>query len=738
MILEDEVGESFMEMKKVLANLPPRLVLDSYWEVLSMLSWRFTLIFKHKRLFTKSQLRKVISYQISRFDNPFIRRIYQRSLSIVDDIVGVLLEVGLLSSENNTLLKSDILDDVYYLLKKKVKRSVTRLVAWTVWYLYHNGVKMFSTRELLRYISHDDLECIKELPYLHVWKEDKFHKLLERSESKGIWLFKETPHPFARPVLLESLHGRLLLALSKIYKLKRKFDEKELLDTLRSLELKSLERSLSKLKLKSENGKWHIDELDIKRIEDILFGGLPTYTQWPLFGIIATFDPRFKIEGELHNVYVDMPNEFIEQFLHKLSSLSSKYANDLETLYKEAIRLRDEFNEEFRKRFGNWYRILLRKEKFSKRPLGVKAKINWALFQEFLKDLAEADIPLESKYRYLSFCRSEIAWMKEGPRKELCEERVREIAKEDINAIVAEINDLINRLRQARRRHRNRLLIRRKIRPLLLAYFPEMILTLQVIRNCVSKGAISTCYREMRKILESISWVVVDDILLFRRNDDGYYSRFFIPPLRIPSKEWYEWSREKGLIIKNLRDLTVSLGSVVKKIRDKYGWTKRKIEGAIFDNMTYPLFLVSIGVSRQIPATLKLAIPSYEVKPFKPAIAKDIENAISQLKSNHLSNSDREFVEELTEILIKSKSPIITTPYPSTSFVIQLMEKLSKLNLMRLYGGYSYFVHSYDEAWQLYPFSSVLEFKIFKREMHLFIEVIRELLTFYENNVIKR
>mgnify|MGYP005633455559 CR=1 FL=1 len=732
------VDKSLMEMKEVLANLPPRLVLDSYWEVLSMLSREFTLIFKHKRSFTKSQLKKVIYDRIKRFDNPFIRRIYQRSLNVVDDIVSVLLETGLLSSENNTLLRSDILDDVYYLLKKKVKKSVTRLVAWTVWYLYHNGVKTFSTRELLRYISYDNLECIKELPYLHVWKENKFHKLLERSESKGIWLFKETPHSFARPVLLESLHKRLLFALSKIYKLKREIDEKELLDTLRSLELKSLERSLSKLKLKSENGKWHIDESDIKRIEDILFDDLPNHTQWPLFGIIATFDPRFKIEGELHNVYVDMPNAFIEQFLHKLSSLSSKYANDLETLYKEAIKLRDEFNEEFTKQFGNWYKILLRKERFGKRRLGVKAKINWTLFQQFLNDLAEEDIPLENKYRYLSLCRSGITWMKEEPRKELCEERVREIAKKDINVIVAEINDLINRLRQARRRHRNRLLIRRKIQPLLLAYFPEMILTLQVIRNCVSKGAISTCYREMRKILESLSWVVVDDILLFRRNDNGYPGRFFVPPLRMPSKEWYEWSRNKNLIIKSLSDLTKSLESIVKKIRDKYGWTKRKIERAIFDNMTYPLFLVSIGVSRQIPANLKLAIPSYEVKPFKPVIAKNIENVIFQLKSDRLSNSDREFVKELTELLIEGKSPTITIPYPSTSFVIQLMEKLSKLNLMRLYDEYSYFVHSYDEAWQLYPFSSVLEFKIFKHEIRLFIEVISKLLTFYENNIIKR
>ena len=202
-------------MKKILANLPPKLVLDPYWEILGMLSWRSALIFKNKKVFTSSQLRKAISYQISEFNNnPFILRTYQRSLNIVDDMVSILLRAGLLSTnENNTLLKSDVFDDVYYLLKEKIKKSVTRLVAWTVWYLYHNKGKVFSAGELLKQISYDDLEYLKELPHLHVWKEDRFRKLLRRLESRGIWSFKEAPHSFSRPILLESLHGRLLLAL---------------------------------------------------------------------------------------------------------------------------------------------------------------------------------------------------------------------------------------------------------------------------------------------------------------------------------------------------------------------------------------------------------------------------------------------------------------------------------------------------------------------------------------------
>ena len=62
-----------------------------------------------------------------------------------------------------------------------------------------------------------------------------------------------------------------------------------------------------------------------------------------------------------------------------------------------------------------------------------------------------------------------------------------------------------------------------------------------------------------------------------------------------------------------MRDLTGRLEIIVKKIRDKYGWAKRIIERTIFNNMTYPLFLVLMGVDEQVPAALKLAIPFYEI-----------------------------------------------------------------------------------------------------------------------------
>jgi len=58
------------------------------------------------------------------------------------------------------------------------------------------------------------------------------------------------------------------------------------------------------------------------------------------------------------------------------------------------------------------------------------------------------------------------------------------------------------------------------------------------------------------------------------------------------------------------------------------------------------------------------------------------------------------------------------------------------MKLMKLYNGYSYFVHSYDEAWQFYPFSSVLEFKIFRHELSKFTKLVMKLINFYEKEIL--
>ena len=132
------------------------------------------------------------------------------------------------------------------------------------------------------------------------------------------------------------------------------------------------------------------------------------------------------------------------------------------------------------------------------------------------------------------------------------------------------------------------------------------------------------------------------------------------------------------------------------------------------------------------------AIPYYEVKYILPLASGDLEDMLAEIKGSPLSEKDQHFKDELVRLIEEETAPMILIPYPSTSFIIQLISKMSGVNLIGLYESYSFFVHSYDEAWQFYPFSSVLEFGILEHELQKFIGSIRQLLDFYDREVIKR
>lgn len=460
-------------------------------------------------------------------------------------------------------------------------------------------------------------------------------------------------------------------------------------------------------------------------------GILGMESKWPLIGIKPTFNPYFKIEGQAHYMYVDIPNQLISYFLDDLRVLSEEYKTDLETLYRESKKLEDEFNEFFKQKFGVWLSVLIKREPFGKRPFGIQTRIDWDSFQSFLESFAEReDITLEEKYEYLFMCRSEVAWFRSEPEKELMEKRVRHLSRSLIKEVSTTLASFTKELREKKKKYRERLLLKRKFAPLTLAYLPEMVSTISVIDDCVDKGIVSTCYREMRKILENISWVIIDDLLLLRGRRELLEK--IIPPLRIPNKEWYEWAKNKRLIITGLNEFTKSFQVILEKIMEKYDVERSEIERSLFNNMAYPLFLLLAG-SREIPPS-SLEDIVYETEAIKPFVKENIKTIIASLLKR--PPSDEEFINRLSDLLAADKR--ISIRYPSNKFIMQLVEKISGINVEGLYKRYSYFVHSYDKAWQFYPFSSILEFKIFKHEIMQFIKLITQLLDFYEKAVYSR
>ncbi len=211
-------------------------------------------------------------------------------------------------------------------------------------------------------------------------------------------------------------------------------------------------------------------------------------------------------------------------------------------------------------------------------------------------------------------------------------------------------------------------------------------------------------------------------------------------PYRYTSKKWYDWASEQKLVIRNLRELEREINHLVEIIRvygkvKGFNWSKKQIKSVFFKNMSYPLFLLLVGVGIQIPQKMEGYVPRYRVEEVVDAAADSLRAIIRDLKGRRLTRTDETLLRELVETIKAKKSSVIVPPYPSNEFVLGFVGRVLSVNLIGLYREYSYFVHSYIPSWHVFPFSSVLEFKIFKYELYKFIETVWNLINAYFKTV---
>ncbi len=53
----------------------------------------------------------------------------------------------------------------------------------------------------------------------------------------------------------------------------------------------------------------------------------------------------------------------------------------------------------------DWLKYSLERNVFLKKNYGLRVRINWRRFVEFLDNFAKSDVELWRKYRYLTYCR---------------------------------------------------------------------------------------------------------------------------------------------------------------------------------------------------------------------------------------------------------------------------------------------------------------------------------------------
>lgn len=137
------------------------------------------------------------------------------------------------------------------------------------------------------------------------------------------------------------------------------------------------------------------------------------------------------------------------------------------------------------------------------------------------------------------------------------------------------------------------------------------------------------------------------------------------------------------------------------------------------------------GIDIQVPRKLEGILPRYETKALKNLAVEELKNTMKELGHRHLTRSDETFAGKLTKILEINENSKIIPPYPSNEFVLGFVSKVLSSDLVKPYKEYSHFVHSYFTSWHIFPFSSVLEFKIFNHEFSVFAGIIQQLIDTY-------
>ena len=143
---------------------------------------------------------------------------------------------------------------------------------------------------------------------------------------------------------------------------------------------------------------------------------------------------------------------------------------------------------------------------------------------------------------------------------------VKEICKDELAQIHITLEKLLHKIKIAQRHLLRIIRKKRKIwhlEPLCFYYLPEMSSVLQTLKSIFEEGLIPSCYREMRKILEDFSWIIFNDLLLFKMST---LASGILSPYRFISKGWFNWAKNIGYhLLKDVSEIKIEKANPTNK-----------------------------------------------------------------------------------------------------------------------------------------------------------------------------
>jgi len=429
---------------------------------------------------------------------------------------------------------------------------------------------------------------------------------------------------------------------------------------------------------------------------------------------------RKHFKFSIGHAYVDIPNSAIDRIYKdmlthckKSKNINNAYMCAKQFLGKEMSNLDAYFKSYGLERF---FVIYVSKTKKLNGPLEYRCRIHWMKFQHFIEEFPYSK-HLEDKYRYILACKYsgsdlpvstllKIYSPSKGSKRDIFKDYKRKFNESifaTAQAIDKSLDDLINLItKKASDKRNNRYL------DVFLDFVPDIVSALKEIKILSNKGYISSCYRELRSLIERFLYVLLDGYMEY--NSFLYGKRIVLLPLLNINSLWRNQATNEKSNKKQLKNLNDLFRDNILRLQCEKKY-KDQMKETLLKNMSVEMY-VALG-GRPSGKPCEESVPCLNIKEIKRGI-KEIAN---------LANNSNPCWEALIDDLEKrwrgKKNGEF--PFPTTNFVLgflrNILDKDLNKKIRHIWNDYSLFIHPYVFTWQILPKTSIIEYRILENEL---------------------
>ena len=424
-------------------------------------------------------------------------------------------------------------------------------------------------------------------------------------------------------------------------------------------------------------------------------------------------------------IFIDVLNPYITSVYDEILKTCEK-CTDINKAFDCAKRITEKNNSDmstyFNKMYGKdrnielFFKLQVQKNNVSKKPILFGYYLNWKKFSKFIEKFPESDkITLEDKYKYILACKYSGADLStdtilkfRNNQNGLTNDsykRLREKFEKATSTTIDSINNTldglisfqINKLEEGKKG---------KYSYGILDFIPDIISSIDGIKILAMNGYISSCYREMRSLVERISYVVLDEYLTFNSSNIWGKNTISSPFFNINSR-WR--NKQDRTEITKISDLIPQ--NLFKGINGK---ERKDVEDILFNKMSVEMYVALAGKPIEIDNDY---VPSLKIDTIKNGI-EEIKKIAKGTNDNHLKIVLKSLADDLDKNWEGSKCGEF--PFPATTFVFKFLEKIFAKDLKvqnSIWHNYSLFIHPYVFTWEVIPKTSVIEYKILEYEI---------------------